>query len=308
MNQNFFEKYNHYKALTEKYIEDISAVRDCQWKSIYESMRYSLSAGGKRIRPVFVLAFSELLGVPVGDALPFAGAIEMIHTYSLIHDDLPAMDNDDFRRGKPTNHIVFGEACAILAGDALLNLAFETITKSMSGKFFSTDLKNAVKAMEILADASGRDGMIAGQIMDIEFENRIVSEEEIRRMYSGKTGALIKASCMMPLALSGRGFNDDGSMTREYKQISEFAELIGFGFQLKDDILDIEGSEELLGKPVGSDERQGKNTFAAVFGLERCKSLLEECTKKAIDILKNIDEDRTAFLRDMSLYLLERQA
>jgi len=306
--EEFIRKYESYKSLTEKYLNDTSTVYECPQKNVQEAVRYSLMAGGKRIRPVFMLAFAELLSVSTDVIMPFAAAVEMIHTYSLIHDDLPSMDNDDLRRGKPTNHIVFGEATAILAGDALLNKAFELMLEACSAHE-GDELKNAVSAMKIIAEASGISGMIAGQSVDMEMENKNVTEDELKNMCLNKTGAIIKASCLVPVILSCREniIND----------IVLFSAYIGLMFQIKDDVLDATGSDDVLGKSAGSDRAQGKNTFVSLCGLEKCDKYLNEYMDNSFEIIDRIAQKITSsenvvsseavsFLKLLTVYLCKR--
>ena len=296
--KDFHSQYTVYKDMIEEYLDEISRIKECPQQRVKEAERYSLLAGGKRIRPVFSLCFAQMFGVRIEEILPFAAAVEMIHTYSLIHDDLPAMDNDDLRRGKPTNHKVYGEAVAILAGDALLTGAFDLIHKAMLN-VSEEKVKYFLKAAEILSAAAGDNGMIAGQVVDMEAEGREISAEQLRFMHLNKTGALIKASCLMPVVISGISSEDD-----IYGQIEKFAEYIGLIFQMKDDILDVESSEDVLGKPIGSDCRQSKSTFVTVYGVEECRRLAEEYTQRAIEIVGKYNNSQ--FIIEFSEYLLKR--
>lgn len=260
---------------------------------IYDSMRYSLLAGGKRLRPVLMLETGKMCGGNLSDLIPFACAIEMIHTYSLIHDDLPAMDNDDLRRGMPTNHIKFGESIAILAGDALLNKAFEIVS--------ATNTQNpslTLRAISILAKSAGTEGMIGGQVVDLESENKIIDSDLLKYLHSLKTGAIIRSSCVIGAILSG-------ASDEQAKAADDFALNLGIAFQIQDDILDVTGSEKSLGKPIGSDKENNKNTYVTLFGLDKARTLSEKYSKKAIDAL-NIFGDKAAFLKDMTVYLLNR--
>lgn len=262
-----------YIDLVENRLQNLVPPEDNPQKTIYEAMRYSLLAGGKRLRPVIMLMTAEMLGKSAELVLPFACALEMIHTYSLIHDDLPAMDNDDLRRGKPTNHKVFGEAMAILAGDALLTKAFEVVSE-----YDLPDVpKTAVlRAISILAKNAGTEGMIGGQVVDIEARDEDL--ELLKYLHSLKTGALIRASGVIGAVLSGA---DD----RQIKAIDDFCYNLGIAFQIQDDILDVIGTEEALGKPIGSDAECGKSTYITLCGLEKSTALADEYTKKAIDSL-----------------------
>ena len=243
---------------------------------LFDAMRYSLLAGGKRLRPIFVLDFCRMCGGDWKKAIPFAAAVEMIHTYSLIHDDLPCMDNDDYRRGKLTNHKVYGEAIAVLAGDALLTAAFKQLALA--------DLDAAIKiqAVEVLSDCAGELGMVGGQILDIQ---------------SRKTGALIKAACILGV-LAGQGSNAHLSAA------ASFAEHLGLAFQIRDDMLDIIGNAEELGKTTGVDA--GKNTFVQLYGLDVCDQLVKDHTVKALAELELFE--RNEFMRLLSAELVGRTA
>ena len=240
---------------------------------VFDAMAYSLLAGGKRLRPVIMLLVCKMCGGNEISALPFACALEMIHTYSLIHDDLPAMDNDDLRRGRPTNHIKFDEATAILAGDALLNLAFE-ITSANTG---AAD-KTALRAISILARASGADGMIGGQIIDIKSENKKLTLDELKYLHSLKTGALIRAAGACGAVLADAD-------TAAIKSADEFCKNLGIAFQIRDDILDVTGDTKVLGKKTGSDAVNNKNTYVSLLSLEEAEKLCAEYTKKAKEAL-----------------------
>lgn len=264
---------------------------------LYDAMRYSVFAGGKRIRPVLCISSCELIGGNRDDALPVACAIEFIHTYSLIHDDLPAMDNDDLRRGKPTNHKVYGEALAILAGDALLNYGFEVLIHHALN---SSNCENILKATEEIARAAGCHGMIGGQVVDLLSENKNITEEELKFMHDHKTGALIKASVAAGAIVGGA---DEETV----KKLRNYAECLGFAFQIKDDILDVLGDESRLGKNVRSDIENGKSTFVSVFGLERSKAIVKELTESAIDILDGFGE-KSEFLKNLTQYMADRDS
>ncbi|WHE08042.1 polyprenyl synthetase family protein [Thermoanaerobacterium thermosaccharolyticum] len=264
---------------------------------LYDAMRYSVFAGGKRLRPVLCISSCELVGGDRDDALPVACAIEFIHTYSLIHDDLPAMDNDDLRRGKPTNHKVYGEALAILAGDALLNYGFEVL---IHHALDSTNCQNILRATEEVAHAAGCHGMIGGQVVDLLSENKDITEEELKFMHDHKTGALIKASVVAGAIMGGA---DDETI----KKLSDYAKYIGLAFQIKDDILDVLGDESKLGKNAKSDLENGKSTFVSVFGLQRSISLVKELTASAIRILDDFGE-KSEFLKSLTKYMADRDS
>ncbi len=261
--------------------------------NVAKAMDYSLEAGGKRIRPVLVLAFCNMCGGDYKKAAAPAAAIEMIHTFSLIHDDLPCMDDDDFRRGKPSCHKQFDEATAVLAADALAIRPFEIIAKS-------AELSDTAKVRIIaeLANSSGAEGMIGGQIIDIENEKRnVVDEENLHTMYLLKTGKLIKTSCVMGCIAAGA---DD----EKIKYAEKYAECLGMAFQVIDDILDVTGNEQLLGKPVGSDAEENKTTFVTIFGIEKAREEAEKYTKQAMDILDKFDNNE--FLKELTEYMLNR--
>jgi len=293
---NFKDQLEEYVVLVNEYLDKYVVEKDLPEKSIYSAMRYSLLAGGKRLRPVLSLAVCDMLGGRREDVLPFACAVEMIHTYSLIHDDLPAMDNDDYRRGRLTNHKVYGEALAILAGDGLLNLAFELLLESILKSNENRDLK--IRAAAIIAKASGVKGMIAGQVIDLESENKKIPSDILDRMHRCKTGALIKAPVVSSAVLCGA---DEDSV----KKLECFAQNLGLAFQIKDDILDVEGSLEKLGKKTGSDAQNEKSTYVSLYGLENSKNMLNEITEKAVIILKDFGE-KAVFLEELAKYLVNR--
>ncbi len=250
-------------------------------KSLYEAMRYSLLAGGKRIRPVIVLKFCELSGGDMNKALPFACAVEMLHTYSLIHDDLPCMDNDDLRRGKPTNHVVYGECLATLAGDALQAAAFETLLSA------DLEAEKIVAAARELAFAAGEDGMCGGQVLDMDGEKRELALSEVEKIHELKTAAMIKAAARI-------GVIAGGGNEAQFKAADEYAEKIGLAFQVRDDILDCISTKEELGKTIGSDEENGKTTFVTLFGIEKCEEIVNGKTAEAKAALASAFEN-TAF-------------
>lgn len=262
---------------------------------VLDAMRYSVRNGGKRVRPMLVLEFCRVCGGKVENALPFACAVEMIHTYSLIHDDLPCMDDDDMRRGKPSCHKQFGEAYALLAGDGLLTLAFETLTRAENIE--SSDIVRAVKALSSL---SGIRGMIGGQVIDLLSEDGKPDDALLRRIDRLKTGALIQAS--VRLGCIAAGVTDETIL----RAADVYAESIGLAFQIVDDILDVTSSTEMLGKPVGSDEKNDKVTFVKLLGLEKCKALADELTQSAVQTLNDLPGD-TAFLADFANALAARK-
>lgn len=261
---------------------------------LYEAMRYSLLAGGKRIRPVLVEKFCEAAGGNAEKALPVACAVEMLHTYSLIHDDLPSMDNDDLRRGRPTNHKVFGECTAILAGDALQCAAFQSI--------LSAELSAEVRAncAKELADASGQDGMVGGQVLDMEGETRQLTLEEIAHMNGMKTGCLLRAACVM--GVLSAGFAPESA---EARAAAEYAAAIGLAFQIRDDMLNVTSDEATMGKPVGNDEESHKSTYVSLLGLEACEQEVLRQTELAKSAIRGVFAD-TAFLEELADYLAGR--
>ncbi len=295
MNQQAKERLDEYTAFVENALKEYSLKNKVErQKSVADAMDYSLEAGGKRIRPVLVLEFCRLCGGDWKKAVSPACAIEMIHTFSLIHDDLPCMDDDDFRRGKPSCHKQYGEARAVLAGDALAILPFEIISGAEE-----LDAEKRVKLINELSHSSGVEGMIGGQIIDMENEERDdVDGENLQFMYALKTGALIKTSCAMGCISAGA---DEGKT----KLAIEYAQALGIAFQIIDDILDVIGDSDVLGKPIGSDSEENKTTFVTVYGLEEAKYKAEIYTKKALDILDRFDGNE--FLKELTEFLLERK-
>ena len=263
---------NAYREYIESYLADFYDRFDDQpQKQLFEAMKYSLLAGGKRLRPIFVFDFCRMCGGDWHEAAPLAAAVEMIHTYSLIHDDLPCMDNDDFRRGRPTNHKVYGEAMAVLAGDALLTDAFMAVASCDLPK--SEDMGHAVA---LLAECAGSLGMVGGQVLDIMAEQRECTAQEVLAIQNRKTGCLISAACALG-AIAG------GATEEQFDAACKFAAGLGLAFQIRDDMLDVIGTQEEMGKGVGTDET--KNTFVRLYGLEKCEELVQTYTKYAIDAL-----------------------
>ena len=262
-------------------------------KDVIDAMNYSLLAGGKRIRPVLVLEFCKVCGGDVNDAISTAVALEMVHTFSLIHDDLPCMDNDDFRRGKPSCHKAYGEAIALLAGDALENLAFSVVANSSE-----LSPKIIVEVIKELSYAIGVEGMIGGQVIDIKNENKAISKEILSKMYSCKTGALIRSACRMGCIIAN-------ASQEQLQNATIYAENLGLAFQIIDDILDVIGTQETLGKPIGSDEAQGKSTFVSLYGIEQATKMAEEYTNNALNALNNFKENE--FLKELTKSLIIRK-
>lgn len=258
-----------YQQFIETYMEENCFCYDNEpQKILFDAMRYSLLAGGKRLRPVFVFDFCRMCGGDWKQAAPFAAAVEMVHTYSLIHDDLPCMDNDDYRRGRLTNHKVYGEANAVLAGDALLTAAFSYLAKA------PYDAETRIRAVEVLSSCAGELGMVGGQVLDMMSEERQCTAQEVIDIQSRKTGALIKAACLLGV-LAGQGSKV------QFRAAADFAQHLGLAFQIRDDMLDVIGNAEELGKAVGVDTV--KNTFVQLYGLDKCDVLVHEHT----DIAKN---------------------
>ena len=282
-----------YKNLVDLKLSEFFNPSGLSYDGLLESMHYSLTAGGKRIRPTLVLEFCRISGGDIEKALPVACAIEMLHTYSLIHDDLPCMDNDELRRGKPTNHVVYGECTATLAGDALQAEAFGTIARS------ELPAENKIACVEILADAVGSDGMCAGQYLDMVGESKILTESELDDINSRKTGALLIAACRMGVAAAG----GSGEML---EAAAHYGACVGAAFQIRDDILDVISTSEELGKPVGSDAQEHKNTYMALLGEERCMEMVEKLTNKAKSALCGTFND-TKFLCDLADSMVTRR-
>ncbi|MFQ9425020.1 MAG: polyprenyl synthetase family protein [Anaerovoracaceae bacterium] len=292
--------YAEYKEIVNAHLMDFIPNIDNKSLSLYESMKYSLLAGGKRLRPVLLLASCEFAGGSIREAIPYVCAVEYIHTYSLIHDDLPAMDNDDLRRGIPTNHKVYGDAIAILAGDGLLTTAFEVISKDMMLYFDSPEkMMKRVNAAYQIASGAGCQGMVAGQVSDIEAENAIASNEMLEYIHLNKTAALFKASIKAGLYL---GDYDDKMIT----DMSKYADNLGLAYQIADDILDVVGNKEELGKNTGSDEKRHKNTYTSINGLDEARRRLEELTSGAVEAIADY-YDNAEFFRDLVLELAERK-
>lgn len=289
---NFKLQLSEYAKRIENEFDNAVKCNSKSYAILSDAMLYSLKIGGKRIRPIMLLEFFKLCGGKAAGAVNFAVALEMIHTYSLIHDDLPCMDDDDFRRGKPSCHKVYGEATAVLAGDALLTEAFNFASKA-------SDIKpeNIVKAISVLSGLSGVNGMIGGQIVDITNEGKNVDIDTLSEMYALKTGALIVAAAKIGCILADRA--------DMCPHAEKFAANIGLAFQIVDDILDVCGDEATLGKPVNSDSKNQKNTFAVLLGIEKCKDTVKELTSAAINELKHFDAD-TTFMKELAVYLAGR--
>ena len=272
------KRFEEDRALVEEAL-DAFFRGEPNYQTIYKAMRYSLLAGGKRIRPILLLESCRMCGGSVEEALPYACAIEMVHTYSLIHDDLPCMDDDDYRRGRLTNHRVFGEAAAVLAGDGLLTAAFETM---LSPKCEALGLRG-FQAAGVLARAAGADGMVGGQILDLEGEGKELSLSQLEELVLHKTGDLLTAAAEMGCILAGGG-------SEEREAVRTYARKVGLAFQIRDDILDVTGDAQKLGKATGMDEARGKSTYVRLLGLDRCRELVEECTREAGEALSGFED------------------
>lgn len=287
--------FDEYREIINNALEKICEKRPQLREIICEAMEYSLCAGGKRIRPMLVLEFCRICGGDYKKYVEIACCIEMIHTFSLIHDDLPCMDNDDFRRGRPSCHKKFPESIALLAGDALNTLPFEIISDYALKGIIS--FETAVKLIKIISHAVGVEGMIGGQVIDIESEKRKISLDELNTLQTLKTGALIEASCEMGCVLAGREDLIDYA--------KKYAEYLGRAFQIVDDILDVEGSFEEMGKTIGKDENSEKSTYVTLLGLEKSKEISLQLTNDAVKILENFEN--TDYLTDLTKYLLDRK-
>ena len=271
----FRDQIAQYRAAIEEFLQG-KFCEDLPQKRLFDAMRYSLLAGGKRIRPVLTLEFCRICGGDWRSALPFACALEMIHTYSLIHDDLPCMDNDDYRRGRLTNHKVFGEALAVLAGDGLLTAAFETAASA------ATDPAVTVKAIRILAEQAGELGMVGGQVLDMDAEGQELTEQGIYDIQCRKTGALIQAACQIGVVAAG-------GTQQQLDAAKTYAQNLGLAFQIRDDMLDVVGDEEIFGKPIGSDREEGKTTFVDILGLNGCLRVIEAHSESAVEALFGLE-------------------
>ena len=272
-------------------------------KTVFQAMNYSVLAGGKRLRPMLMReTYIMFGGVNEAVLLPFMAAIEMIHTYSLIHDDLPALDNDEYRRGQKTTHVVYGEAMARLAGDALLNYAYETAARAFDEAGDDKEFHRVAKAMQILCQKPGIYGMIGGQVVDVELVGQPVDKETLDFIYAMKTSALIECSMMIGALLAGA---DDSSISL----VESVANRVGIAFQIQDDILDVTSTLEELGKPVHSDERNDKNTYVDLVGLETAKEFVASLSKSALEDLKKIEGEWTenSFLEELICYLINRK-
>lgn len=292
---DFKEKLKDYQQQMNQELEKYIKKQNCPEEILNQAMEYSLMAGGKRLRPILVLATYQLFEKDVKKCMPYAVAIEMIHNFSLIHDDLPGIDNDDFRHGKPTNHKQFNEATAILAGDSLLNHAYQVISEDLT----QSKTEEITKKIRILSEFSKAvERMIAGEYIDTEWEGKQITREQLEYIHENKTGALLKLSVRMGAILAD-------CTEIELKELSNYADKIGLAFQIKDDILSEEGDEEILGKPVGNDKELEKCTYVSQYGLQGAKDILDKITKEAIEKLERYG-NKAEFLKELALYIQNR--
>ena len=282
----------------DRFLEGTLPLLSANPQRLYESMRYSLLGGGKRIRPILTIAAAQALGYDRDAMLPFAASLEFVHTYSLIHDDLPAMDDDDYRRGRLTNHKVYGDGMAILAGDALLTMAFELCSQVDGTEDFSAAQQLAI--VRELASGSGHQGMVGGQVMDIQAENQEIDLVHLQQIHTFKTGRLIRAAVRI-------GSIVGEATTQQMQCLTDYSEDIGLAFQIADDVLDMVGTREELGKDAGTDERRGKRTYPSFFGVEGARQLGEECVQRAIARLNTFDKQADP-LRHIATYIMARRS
>lgn len=285
--------YDNQRKLVENFLKNRIAKKGIS--KIDDAMEYSLMAGGKRLRPILLMATAEALGKKGYNYLPVACGLEMIHTYSLIHDDLPCMDNDDYRRGRLTNHKVYGEAMAVLAGDGLLTLAFEVMLEQKG-----VEPGVLVEVVREMAMCAGNFGMVGGQGLDLEYEGQQISPEQLRTLHAGKTGALFIG------AIRG-GAQLAGANSEQLKALTKFADLLGLAFQITDDILDVTGTQEELGKPIGSDEKNNKSTYVSLYGLEAAKALAAKTVEEALACLEMFGEPAES-LREITKLMCNRRS
>lgn len=288
--ENYKDQFKAYCSAIEEYLNGCFCYKTEQQKTLFDAMRYSLLAGGKRIRPVLLLEFCRVCGGDWKKALPFAAAVEMVHTYSLIHDDLPCMDNDDYRRGRLTNHKIFGDAIATLAGDALLTAAFDTISHA------DADAEACLKCTRILSRAAGELGMVGGQVLDMEGEGKALSSDDVYTIHRLKTCCLISAACRMGVAAAG-------GTQKQMSAAGVFADALGLAFQIRDDMLDVLGDAEKLGKATHMDEQ--KTTFVDLYGTSVCAELIAKETENAILALEDFDD--TEFLKQLTSNMAIRE-
>lgn len=292
----FKKELKKYQTIIDQELSTYIKKETCPEEIWQQSMEYSLMAGGKRLRPILVLATYTLFSETIEIAMPYAIAIEMIHNFSLIHDDLPGIDNDDFRHGKPTNHKQFNEATAILAGDGLLNQGYEVISQSLAKTTNAEERQRQIRVLGEFSHAVSR--MIAGEYVDTEWEGRKINSQELEYIHNNKTAALLKLSVRMGAILANAPEED-------IEKLTHYAEKIGLAFQIKDDILSIEGDEKILGKPVGNDEERQKCTYVSFYGLEGAKERLSQLTQQAIYELQPYGE-KAEFLNQLARYIETR--
>ena len=292
---NFKEEFTQYQNIVNNNLKKYIKNESCPEEVLNKSMEYSLMAGGKRIRPILAIATYKLFKDDFEKVMPYAIALEMVHNFSLIHDDLPGIDNDDFRHGKPTNHKQFNEATAILAGDGLLNNAYIVISENLNACEDLQEQKNRLKVFKEFSYAIDR--MIAGEYVDTELEGKHISKEMLDYIHKNKTGAFLKYSVRMGAILANASEQDLIKLTK-------YAENIGLAFQIKDDILSEEGDEKVLGKPVGNDKEHGKCTYISTFGLEKSKEILNQITNEAVEQIKGFKNSE--FLQELALYIANR--
>lgn len=287
------EELSKYREIVDKELEKYLPKQECPEQILHEAMEYSLMAGGKRIRPILMINVYKIFEDNIEQIMPFACAMEMIHNFSLIHDDLPGIDNDDFRHGKLTNHKKYNEATAILAGDGLLNLAYETMSKELLNNKDTNEQTNKIKVINEIV--TGIQRMIAGEYVDTEYEGKAISSDYLEYIHKNKTGALFKAAVRAAAILAN-------AKEEELEKMTEYAEIIGLTFQIKDDILSVIGDEKILGKPVGNDEQKEKCTYVTKYGLEKAKEMLEILTKEAVEIAETYNE-KGEFLKELAIYI-----
>lgn len=293
---DFKQELNNYQNRINNELKKYLNKNKCPEEILNKSVEYSLMAGGKRLRPILVMATYQIFEKDMTNCIPYAVAIEMVHNFSLIHDDLPGIDNDDFRHGKPTNHKQFNEATAILAGDVLLNQAYIVISNDLKNAINTNKLQDRLKVFNEFSNAVDR--MIAGEYVDTEYEGKQISEDYLEYIHKNKTGALLELCVRMGAILGGANRN-------ELERLSLYAKKIGLAFQIKDDILSEEGNEEILGKPVGNDKLLKKCTYVSKYGLQGAKNILNKITDEAIEQLKDFGENGI-FLRQLAIYIKNR--
>ena len=293
---DFKRALSEYQEIINIELKKYLKKEECPEKVLNESIEYSLMAGGKRLRPILMLNIYQIFNENYKECLPYAVAMEMVHNFSLIHDDLPGIDNDDFRHGKLTNHKKFNEATAILAGDSLLNGAYKLISKNILEETKTETQKQKILALKELADSTDR--MIAGEYVDTEFEGKAISSDYLEYMHKNKTGALLRASARIGAILAN-------APEEELEKITKYAEIIGLTFQIKDDILSVVGDEKVLGKPVGNDAKRGKCTYVSKYGLEQSQKMLKELTNEAVKIAETYN-DKGEFLKNLAIYIETR--